>query len=294
MLNAAGYYTEPTAQNVAVSLLKAKINTDATSPDYLTQQLDGVYTDTDPRNYQLSSYSYLILPTSSSFSADKGKTLAFFTHYSLCEGQNESANLGYSPLPVNLVQAGFDQIKKVHVPAGYVQDTDITKCHNPTITTDGSNALANTAPQPQACDKQGSTQCATGTGGAKNKSTALSTPAAGGTPKSSGVAGNNNNPAAPTSNTSTGGNSNTTATTVGPGATSQAACNSDSGGCPAAPISGDSTGGAAQVAAATALLAVPKGWTGTQTLLVVAGLFTFALVLAPGLVLHYLTKRRRP
>src|SRR5262249_60033970 len=63
MLNSAGYYTEPTPQNVAVSLLAAKINNNASSDDYLTQNLDGVYSDRDPRTYPLSSYSYMILPT---------------------------------------------------------------------------------------------------------------------------------------------------------------------------------------------------------------------------------------
>ena len=51
VLNAAGYYTEPTAGHVAVSLLKAQINMDQSSPLYLTQDLSQVYTDTDPRTY---------------------------------------------------------------------------------------------------------------------------------------------------------------------------------------------------------------------------------------------------
>ena len=55
VLNAAGYYTEPTAGHVAVSLLKAQINMDQSSPLYLTQDLSQVYTDTDPRTYELSS-----------------------------------------------------------------------------------------------------------------------------------------------------------------------------------------------------------------------------------------------
>ena len=42
VLNDAGYYTEPTASNVAVALTAAQINTDPTSPKYLTQVLDGV------------------------------------------------------------------------------------------------------------------------------------------------------------------------------------------------------------------------------------------------------------
>ncbi len=43
VLNAADYYVEPTADSVAVALLQAQINNDPSSPDYLTQILDGVY-----------------------------------------------------------------------------------------------------------------------------------------------------------------------------------------------------------------------------------------------------------
>jgi phosphate ABC transporter phosphate-binding protein len=174
VLNAAGYYTEPTPQNVAVSLLQARVNQDASNPAvYLTQQLDGVYTDPDPRNYPLSSYSYFILPTkvAGQFTEDKGKTLGAFAYYSMCQGQQQSASLGYSPMPVNLVEASFEQIRKI--PGVVVQDIDITACKNPTFAADGSNLLADTAPQPQACDKQGSAQCPDGTGGLKNQPTAV-------------------------------------------------------------------------------------------------------------------------
>src|SRR5690349_988679 len=43
LLNRAGYFAQPTAGNVAVALTKAKINSD------LTQNLDSVYTNPDPR-----------------------------------------------------------------------------------------------------------------------------------------------------------------------------------------------------------------------------------------------------
>jgi phosphate ABC transporter phosphate-binding protein len=201
VLNAAGYYTEPTPQNVAVSLLQAQINTDATDPKvYLTQQLDGVYKDTDPRNYQLSSYSYLILPTTvaGQFNEAKGKTLGAFSYYAMCEAQQSSASLGYSPMPINLVQAGFDQIRKI--PGVVVQAIDIKTCKNPTFAADGSNLLADSAPKPLACDQQGGpTQCANGTGGMSNVPTAVlvpvvtgggagGAPAAGGTPAAGGSA----------------------------------------------------------------------------------------------------------
>ena len=171
ILNTAGYYTEPTAGNVAVALLKAQINQDTTSTDYLTQILGGVYTNPDPRTYPLSSYSYMLVPTALEygFTNNKGKTLAAFANYFLCQGQQQADVLGYSALPINLAQAGLDQVLKI--PGGDPQNVNIAKCNNPTFSSDGSNKLATTAPQPQACDKQGTTQCATGTGGAANVST---------------------------------------------------------------------------------------------------------------------------
>ena len=63
VLNAADYYVEPTADSVAVALMQAQINTDSASDEYLTQILDGVYNNADPRTYPLSSYSYMIVPT---------------------------------------------------------------------------------------------------------------------------------------------------------------------------------------------------------------------------------------
>jgi phosphate ABC transporter phosphate-binding protein len=170
VLNHAGYYTEPTPQNVAVSLLKAKINTNKSSPDYLTQQLDGVYTDSDRRNYPLSSYSYMILPlkVQGTFTKAKGKTLGAFSYYFMCQGQQQAPQLGYSPLPINLVQAGFDQIRRI--PGVQTQNINIRGCNNPTFTANGRNKLAETAPYPAACDKKGAAPCTTGSGGAKSGS----------------------------------------------------------------------------------------------------------------------------
>lgn len=174
LLNGAGYYTEPTAANVAVALLGAGINNNVDSPDYLTQQLEGVYRNADPRTYPLSSYSYMIMPTALEygFTEDKGLTLADFATYFLCEGQQQAEVLGYSPLPINLVKAGLEQVKRI--PGGSPDRKDIASCNNPTFSPDGSNKLAKTAPQPQACDKRGADQCATGTGGAKGTPTAPS------------------------------------------------------------------------------------------------------------------------
>ena len=191
VLNSSGYYTEPTAQNVAVALLSARINEDSGSPDYLTQDLSGVYTSPDPRTYPLSSYSYSILPTQmgSGFTEDKGLTLADFGAYFLCEGQQSAEVLGYSPLPINLVLAGQKQIQKI--PGGDPVIKGINDCNNPTFSPDGSNKLANEAPQPAACDKKGATQCTVGTGGAKDTPTTAmggGAAAAGGTASAGGTA----------------------------------------------------------------------------------------------------------
>ncbi|GAA3819120.1 phosphate ABC transporter substrate-binding protein PstS [Cellulomonas soli] len=191
VLNSAGYYTEPTASNVAVALLQAHINEDTTSPDYLTQDLSDVYRNGDPRAYVLSSYSYIILPTAleSGFSNDKGGTLADFGTYFLCEGQQQAETLGYSPLPVNLVAAGQAQIAKI--PGGDPAVKTIADCNNPTLdpSDPSGNALAKSAPYPQDCDRAGVPQCTTGTGGAKDTPTDQTAGAGAGSDGAAGVAG---------------------------------------------------------------------------------------------------------
>jgi phosphate ABC transporter phosphate-binding protein len=156
LLNAAGYYTAPTPGNVGVSLLDAQFNSDGTA------NLSQVYTDTDPRTYELSSYSYLIVPTDQTFplTADQGYSLGAFGSFLLCQGQQPVDALGYSPLPINLVEAGYAQLAKI--PGAQVPATTaafIQSCNNPTFSTDGTNTLATNDPMPPACDQQGATQC---------------------------------------------------------------------------------------------------------------------------------------
>jgi ABC-type phosphate transport system substrate-binding protein len=164
VLNAAGYYTQPTPGHVGVSLFEARINMNPRSPLYLTQDLSRVYTDRDPRTYELSFYSYMILPTDTSFgfSTGKGYTLGAFGQYLLCQGQQQVDALGYSALPINLVKAGYAQLRRI--PGASVPTTTtafIARCHNPTFSTNGTNTLANTDPMPPACDKRGPAQCTT-------------------------------------------------------------------------------------------------------------------------------------
>ncbi len=142
LLNTAGYYSQPSAGNVAVALTKAQINSD------LTQNLESVYTNPDPRAYPMSSYSYMVVPTTTAapFNEDKGRTLSTFINYFLCGGQQKADILGYSPLPANLVQAGFDQVARI---PGAVKSPSISQCHNPALD------ILHSAPMPSPCMKQG-------------------------------------------------------------------------------------------------------------------------------------------
>lgn len=163
VLNAANYYVEPTSGNVGVALLSARLRPD------LTQDLAQVYVDPDPRAYPLSSYSYMIVPKSATgnFSTDKGRTLSEFAYYVLCEGQQQVAALGYTPLPVNLVQTAVDQVNQIPGATQKVNGDDLRNCHNPTLSADGTDLLMDTVPQPPPCDFAAApAQCATGTGGA--------------------------------------------------------------------------------------------------------------------------------
>jgi phosphate transport system substrate-binding protein len=290
VLNAAGYYTEPTPQNVAVSLLQDQVDTtDTNNPAlYLTQKLQGVYTDPDPRTYPFSSYGYLILPTTTSgngFSTAKGATLAAFAYYAMCQGQQQSAALGYSPMPINLVQAAFAQIAKI--PGADVQNINIQSCNNPTFTPSGQNLLALTAPYPPACDKQGPTQCTYGTGGAAT----VSTPDSG----SPGAAAGSSSAAK--AGAGSAGSSGTAAGKGGAGSAgsstgSTVVCDPTTGACTTTSGSGDSADGSASPTALTDTLAAGTGWSTTQTLLLLIGLAVLALMLVPGLVSRYLERRR--
>ncbi|MBV9487458.1 MAG: substrate-binding domain-containing protein [Frankiaceae bacterium] len=172
LLNKSGYYTLPTQYNVAVALEKAQINMDKSSPNYLLQDLTHVYTDPDVRTYPLSSYVYMIEPTGkypspeSKITTAKRQTIADFAYYSICQGQKEIGPIGYSPLPVNLVQAGFGQINKLKAADSSVDLTNrnVKTCNNPTFIKGhpNTNYLAKIAPKPPACDKRGNDPCADG------------------------------------------------------------------------------------------------------------------------------------
>ena len=159
VLNEAGYYVEPRADAVAVALTEAEVvDNPSDLTTHLTHRLDRVYTSTDPRAYPLSSYSYLIVPTATggSFTTDKAYTLSEFAPFALCEGQQMAGVLGYAPLPINLVRAGFEQVARI--PGAVPRADPIAGCDNPTFAPDGTNTLLRDAPQPQECDNRATGQ----------------------------------------------------------------------------------------------------------------------------------------
>ena len=175
--NTAGYFTMPDAYDAAVALTQAQINHDPnpadckslgfnSSPCYLLENLASVYTYNDQRTYPLSSYSYEILPVASSdptMNTAKRQALANFDTIALCQGQAQMAPIGYSPLPVNLVQASFQQVGLLNkADSGVdVSNVDVAKCNNPTFIPGqpDQNYLAKIAPYPPSCAKAGQGPC---------------------------------------------------------------------------------------------------------------------------------------
>jgi len=207
VLNAKGYYTLPTASNVAIALTLAKINTDPASVNFLMQDLTHVYTNPDARAYPLSSYSYLIIPRDSTvtnspapprFTNAKGATLSTWLNYVLCGAQQKAGSMGYSPLPKNLVVGGFQQVD--HMP-GHVATPDQTQlngCDNPTYS-NGVNHLIVDAPQPSPCDAAAAPLNCTVVGG---KAVSIGSGSTGG----SGTSGTGGTGTGPTSGTGASGN----------------------------------------------------------------------------------------
>lgn len=299
VLNSAGYYTEPTSGHVAVSLLKAQINTDKTDPArYLTQNLSQVYTNPDPRTYPLSSYSYMILPTTTAngFNTNKGATLGDFGKFLLCQGQSQANTLGYSALPINLVEAGFDQLKKI--PGANVGNINIQSCANPTFSTNGTNTLVARDPFPPACDKQGTTQCTTGTGGAKGQQTPVK-PSANGGGSGSGGGGGTGGGGSGSGGGAGGPNGSTTGGATGAAATSgnnssarsAAACDPDSGACDQSG-GGDVNDASQQFDASPQASAASLGDGMKVTLMVLAAVLLVGIGLAPPLIAQAGARRR--
>jgi phosphate transport system substrate-binding protein len=283
VLNRANYYVEPLAGSVAVALLRAQIHPD------LTQDLSQVYVDTDPRTYPLSSYSYMILPKdqTQNFNTEKGRTLSEFAYYFLCEGQQQADTLGYSPLPINLVQAGVDQVNQIPGATQKLNRNDLTRCHNPTVSPDGGNLLAKTAPQPASCDLKGaSAQCATGTGGARTP-----TPTSGGAGGRGGGGTGTGSPGAAAPGAAAGtAAAGDAAVGTGPGGGAAAGIDPDTG----LPIGGATVAGGAAGGSAVPVSVDAFDHRRQLLLAMLAIVLLLALVLGPPLVAHTMRSREGP
>jgi phosphate ABC transporter phosphate-binding protein len=289
--NTAGYFTLPTQYNVAVALTQAKINYDKSSPDYLLQTLNKVYVYNDPRTYPLSSYSYGIIPTAGNDSREttaKRQAMADFFDFSVCQGQAQIGPIGYSSLPINLVEAAFKQIQLLHSAdkGVVVAQNSVSACHNPTFIAGqpDKNYLAEIAPYPPACDKAGQGPCTTANTGTGPKPTATPTP----TPSSSKKGGGGK------SGSKGGGGSSGSTPSSGSGGTTptaQPSVNPTTGQTePAAGSSADPSS-AAQVYADPQNVGAGQGGGVSAPLVLLAAVILLAVVLIPPYLARYLRRR---
>ena len=304
VLNPAGYFTLPTASNVAIALQAATIDENPASVTFLIQNLDNVYTNRDPRSYPLSSYSYLIVARTTrtiggqvygppgAFTTAKGVALSTWLNYVLCGAQQEAGALGYSPLPKNLVVGGFQQTEYIPgaIPTPNLNNLD--NCNNPTYH-NGINYLIKDAPQPSKCDKLG-TPLTCSTTGATTPVTGPSASKSGPPGPKAGAAGSGSGGQAASGGAAGAGAS-------GGGGSSGAAGSTNSNGGPIAVKTDPDTGktiAATDNANGSTINAQPvsvSGAAGGNGLFAsLAGLEILAAVLVPGLLGYWLQKRRRP
>ena len=215
VLNPDNYFVGPSASNVAIALQKAIINENERSPNFLQQDLHRLYTYKDPRNYPISSYSYLIVPREgtpepTNFSKAKGATLSTWVNFLLCGGQQQMKQLGYSPLPENLVRGGLIQNAKIPGHVRVPSVSQLVHCNNPTMD-HGRNRLLATAPVPSPCQKRGAPLHCVVRGG---KAVATGSSSSGGGSKKKGASSSSASAAAGT--TATGAGTGTTTGATGP------------------------------------------------------------------------------
>jgi ABC-type phosphate transport system substrate-binding protein len=328
VLNPAGYYSVPTASNVAIALTAAKIrgvddNTSPDDPNFLQQNLDAVYTMTDPRSYPISSYSYIIVPRDTGTlpplpraSNDHGAALSQYTDWILCDGQSEADRLGYSPVPRNLVRGGMLQVAHIPGQTSNVDPNSLANCHNPTFDSSGKLTVLVDAPQPSACDKAGAPlNCGTGggsgggsggsgggssggsSGGGGHSSTGGSSGGSGSGGGSGGSGGSGSNGG--TSGGAGGANGGTTGGTAGgAGGTKSGAAGGAAGGIdPLTGVyidsptgSGDSGG---SIGGATAAVADASQRRDPKLMASLTTLELLAAVILPPTLGSYLTRRRK-
>jgi ABC-type phosphate transport system substrate-binding protein len=146
-------FVQPSALADAEALLKATL-----LPD-LEQLLRNVFLDTNPKAYAISAYSYLVTPEEQTEKAD-GAVLGQFIEFLACQGQQSAQQLGYSPLPPNLVDDDFAGIRRIAGAAPPPSTVNAQTCNDPYVTLFGSSG-------PPTSGGGGGTQ--TGGGGSGNQ-----------------------------------------------------------------------------------------------------------------------------
>lgn len=141
--NASGAFVQPTSVDVSTALGAATLNPD------LTANLGPVFDNPAPTAYPLSGYSYLVTPCSPGLAAAQGAAcqgpdvpspvsdaegaeIGQFVQYLACGGQQPLSDLGYAPLPANLIQDDFDAIGRLNGAVEPAPPTAAT-CANPTL-----------------------------------------------------------------------------------------------------------------------------------------------------------------
>lgn len=119
-------FVQPSALSDAYALLHAQL-----LPD-LEQLLTGVFTVDDPRAYPISAYSYLVTQEGQMDPA-KGAVLGRFIQFFACQGQQSAQQLGYSPLPPNLVNDDFAAISRIAGAAKPPATVNATTCNDPYV-----------------------------------------------------------------------------------------------------------------------------------------------------------------
>ena len=130
--NISGAFVQPSSKGDAIALTHDQVFLTPGDPRYGEQDLAGVYTAPEADAYPISAYSYLVTPTSG-ISAEKGKILGQFITFIACRGQQAAGQLGYSPIPPNLIQVDFEAIKRLNG-ADPPPAIDGAHCPNPYLT----------------------------------------------------------------------------------------------------------------------------------------------------------------
>lgn len=191
-------FVQPSALADAQALLRATL-----LPD-LEQLLSGVFTDPNPAAYPISAYSYLVTPEGQMDPA-KGAVLGRFIEFAACQGQQSAEQLGYSPLPPNLVEDDFQAITRIRGAAPPPATVSPSTCHDPYV------ALFGGSPPPAAGSSgggSGGSGSTTGSGGGTTGPTGTTVPSATSGGTSGGPAptggGSNATPRTPAGGAATG------------------------------------------------------------------------------------------